>query len=112
MSRAAKLTLMGTSLFALSTVVFVHYTQKAEQVVRFRPSSVSQHRRCSSSSTPSPPSPRLQQHNSHCNLTTPIPNSDITHPQPNNPKLTLTPPFSTKKQTTNITSHKRPCTKA
>lgn len=34
MSRAAKLTLMGTSLFALSTVVFVHYTQKAEQEVR------------------------------------------------------------------------------
>ncbi|KAJ4294712.1 hypothetical protein N0V88_004946 [Collariella sp. IMI 366227] len=31
MSRASKLTLMGTSLFALSTVVFVHYQQKAEQ---------------------------------------------------------------------------------
>ncbi|KAK4133939.1 hypothetical protein BT67DRAFT_442444 [Trichocladium antarcticum] len=31
MSRAAKLTLTGTSLFALSTVVFVHYQQKAEQ---------------------------------------------------------------------------------
>jgi hypothetical protein len=43
MSRAAKLTLMGTSLFALSTVVFVHYTQKAEQVVRFRLSSVPPH---------------------------------------------------------------------
>ncbi|GAB1316415.1 hypothetical protein MFIFM68171_06625 [Madurella fahalii] len=32
MSRASKLTLMGTSLFALSTVVFVHYQQKAERV--------------------------------------------------------------------------------
>ncbi|KAG7286699.1 hypothetical protein NEMBOFW57_009010 [Staphylotrichum longicolle] len=31
MSRASKLTLMGTSLFALGTVVFVHYQQKAEQ---------------------------------------------------------------------------------
>ncbi|KAK0701205.1 hypothetical protein B0T21DRAFT_417248 [Apiosordaria backusii] len=31
MSRAAKLSLVGTSLFALSTVVFVHYQQKAEQ---------------------------------------------------------------------------------
>ncbi|KAL2127872.1 hypothetical protein VTI74DRAFT_10034 [Chaetomium olivicolor] len=31
MSRASKLTLLGTSLFALSTVVFVHYQQKAEQ---------------------------------------------------------------------------------
>jgi protein PET117 len=34
MSRASKLTLLGTSLFALSTVVFVHYQQKAEQEVR------------------------------------------------------------------------------
>lgn len=33
MSRASKLTLLGTSLFALSTVVFVHYQQKAEQEV-------------------------------------------------------------------------------
>ncbi|KAK4201340.1 hypothetical protein QBC40DRAFT_278351 [Triangularia verruculosa] len=31
MSKASKLTLMGTSLFALSTVVFVHFQQKAEQ---------------------------------------------------------------------------------
>ncbi|KAK4119556.1 hypothetical protein N657DRAFT_650050 [Parathielavia appendiculata] len=31
MSRASKLTLLGTSLFALGTVVFVHYQQKAEQ---------------------------------------------------------------------------------
>ncbi|AEO64669.1 uncharacterized protein THITE_18434, partial [Thermothielavioides terrestris NRRL 8126] len=31
MSRASKLTLLGTSLFALSTVVLVHYQQKAEQ---------------------------------------------------------------------------------
>ncbi|KAL2143323.1 hypothetical protein VTI28DRAFT_10566 [Corynascus sepedonium] len=31
MSRASKLTLLGTSLFALSTVVFVHFQQKAEQ---------------------------------------------------------------------------------
>jgi protein PET117 len=33
MSRASKLTLMGTSLFALSTVVFVHFQQKWEQEV-------------------------------------------------------------------------------
>ncbi|CAP61563.1 uncharacterized protein PODANS_4_1690 [Podospora anserina S mat+] len=31
MSKASKLTLLGTSLFALGTVVFVHYQQKAEQ---------------------------------------------------------------------------------
>ncbi|KAK4032326.1 hypothetical protein C8A01DRAFT_50870 [Parachaetomium inaequale] len=31
MSRASKMTLLGTSLFALSTVVFVHFQQKAEQ---------------------------------------------------------------------------------
>ncbi|KAK0666059.1 hypothetical protein QBC41DRAFT_231463 [Cercophora samala] len=31
MSQASKLTLLGTSLFALGTVVFVHYQQKAEQ---------------------------------------------------------------------------------
>ncbi|PFH56637.1 hypothetical protein XA68_16205 [Ophiocordyceps unilateralis] len=31
MSRASKLTLGATSLFALSTVVFVHFQQKAEQ---------------------------------------------------------------------------------
>ncbi|KAK4235210.1 hypothetical protein C8A03DRAFT_46600 [Achaetomium macrosporum] len=31
MSRASKLTLLGTSLFALGTVVLVHYQQKAEQ---------------------------------------------------------------------------------
>jgi len=37
MSRASKLTLMGTSLFALGTVVFVHYQQKAEQAVRDPP---------------------------------------------------------------------------
>jgi len=36
MSRASKLTLLGTSLFALSTVVFVHFQQKAEQEVRLR----------------------------------------------------------------------------
>lgn len=34
MSRAAKLTLTGTSLFAISTVFFVHYSQKAEKSVR------------------------------------------------------------------------------
>lgn len=33
MSKASKLTLLGTSLFALGTVVFVHYQQKAEQQV-------------------------------------------------------------------------------
>ncbi|RDL38958.1 Uncharacterized protein BP5553_03298 [Venustampulla echinocandica] len=31
MSRAAKLTLGATSLFAISTVYFVHYAQKAEK---------------------------------------------------------------------------------
>jgi len=31
MSRAAKLTLAGTSLFAISTVFFVHYSQQAEK---------------------------------------------------------------------------------
>ena len=34
MSRVAKLTLAGSSLFALSTIVFVHYTQQAEKTVR------------------------------------------------------------------------------
>lgn len=33
MSRAAKLTLAGTSLFAAGTIVFVHYAQKAEKAV-------------------------------------------------------------------------------
>ncbi|KAG9233209.1 hypothetical protein BJ875DRAFT_52805 [Amylocarpus encephaloides] len=31
MSRASKLTLTATSLFAISTVVFVHYSQQAEK---------------------------------------------------------------------------------
>ncbi|KAH8687885.1 hypothetical protein BGZ60DRAFT_357633, partial [Tricladium varicosporioides] len=31
MSRAAKLTLAGTSLFAISTVFFVHFQQQAEK---------------------------------------------------------------------------------
>ncbi|KAH6613665.1 hypothetical protein B0J18DRAFT_470004 [Chaetomium sp. MPI-SDFR-AT-0129] len=31
MSRASKMTLLGSSLFALSTVVFVHFQQKYEQ---------------------------------------------------------------------------------
>jgi len=31
MSRAAKLTLAGTSLFAVSTIFFVHFQQKAEK---------------------------------------------------------------------------------
>jgi len=31
MSRASKLTLLGTSLFAVTTVVFVHFQQKAEK---------------------------------------------------------------------------------
>ena len=35
MSRAAKMTLLGTSLFAVSTVVFVHYAQQAEKAVSF-----------------------------------------------------------------------------
>ena len=33
MSRAAKLTLAGTSLFAIGTVFFVHYSQQAEKTV-------------------------------------------------------------------------------
>ncbi|RDW62607.1 hypothetical protein BP5796_10909 [Coleophoma crateriformis] len=32
MSRAAKLTLAGTSLFTAGTIIFVHYAQKADQV--------------------------------------------------------------------------------
>jgi len=31
MSRAAKLTLLSTSAFAVATVVFVHYSQRAEK---------------------------------------------------------------------------------
>ncbi|KAI4595572.1 hypothetical protein KJ359_006918 [Pestalotiopsis sp. 9143b] len=31
MSRTSKLTLLGTSLFAVTTVVFVHFQQKFEQ---------------------------------------------------------------------------------
>jgi len=31
MSRAAKLTLAGTSLFAVTTIVFVHYAQQSEK---------------------------------------------------------------------------------
>jgi protein PET117 len=34
MSRASKLTLLGTSLFAAGTVVFVHYQQRAEKEVK------------------------------------------------------------------------------
>jgi hypothetical protein len=34
MSRAAKLTLTGASLFAVSTIIFVHYAQRAEKAVR------------------------------------------------------------------------------
>lgn len=33
MSRASKLTLAGTSLFAIGTVFFVHFQQKAEKSV-------------------------------------------------------------------------------
>lgn len=33
MSRASKLTLLGASAFAISTVMFVHYTQSAEKAV-------------------------------------------------------------------------------
>ena len=33
MSRASKLTLMGTSLFAVTTVVLVHFQQQAEKAV-------------------------------------------------------------------------------
>ncbi|KAJ9156197.1 hypothetical protein NKR23_g1186 [Pleurostoma richardsiae] len=31
MSRASKFTLMGTSLFAVSTIILVHFQQKAEK---------------------------------------------------------------------------------
>ena len=33
MSRASKLTLLGTSAFAITTVVFVHFQQNAEKQV-------------------------------------------------------------------------------
>jgi hypothetical protein len=33
MSRAAKLTLAGSSLFAIATVAFVHYAQQSEKAV-------------------------------------------------------------------------------
>lgn len=33
MSRASKLTLLGTSVFAAGTIVFVHFQQKFEQQV-------------------------------------------------------------------------------
>lgn len=33
MSLASKLTLAGTSLFAVSTILFVHYAQNAEKAV-------------------------------------------------------------------------------
>lgn len=33
MSRVSQLTLAGTSIFALSTIIFVHFQQKAEQAV-------------------------------------------------------------------------------
>jgi protein PET117 len=35
MSRAAKLTLAGSSLFAISTIVFVHFQQQAEKAVSY-----------------------------------------------------------------------------
>lgn len=38
MSRTSKLTLMGTSLFAFSTIVIVHFQQKAEKAVCYSPS--------------------------------------------------------------------------
>ena len=34
MSRASKLTLLGTSIFAASTIIFVHFQQKSEKAVR------------------------------------------------------------------------------
>jgi protein PET117 len=37
MSRAAKLTLAGSSLFAVSTIFFVHFQQKAEKAVSTSP---------------------------------------------------------------------------
>lgn len=35
MSRASRLTLLGTTLFAAGTVFFVHFQQQAEKSVRF-----------------------------------------------------------------------------
>lgn len=35
MSQASKLTLAGTSLFAVGTILFVHFQQNAEQAVCF-----------------------------------------------------------------------------
>ena len=37
MSRASKLTLLGTSLFAASTIVLVHFQQKFEKEVLLLP---------------------------------------------------------------------------
>jgi protein PET117 len=37
MSLAAKLTLAGTSVFAISTIFFVHFQQKAEKAVSPKP---------------------------------------------------------------------------
>ena len=88
MSRAAKLTLMGTSLFALSTVVFVHYTQKAEQVVRlfpfliyFQASTQQQHSFHPSIQPPTTQQPSQSYHTNNKLFTT-----SPTHPQPNNTK--------------------------
>lgn len=43
MSQASKITLGATSLFAIGTIVFVHFQQKAEQTVRFLPSDPKEH---------------------------------------------------------------------
>lgn len=37
MSRASKFTLLGTSLFAVGTIVMVHFQQQAEKAVRDPP---------------------------------------------------------------------------
>ncbi len=57
MSRAAKFTLAGTSLFAISTVIFVHYAQQAEKAVGGRFHFFNSPRR--PTSTPEPAHQRL-----------------------------------------------------
>jgi hypothetical protein len=43
MSQASKITLGATSLFAVGTIIFVHFQQKAEQAVRFLSSDPTEH---------------------------------------------------------------------
>ncbi len=66
MSRASKLTLMGTSLFALATVVLVHYQQEAEQAVRRLPRPASQHPNQSTKTSALLTRPPVYTHNRQC----------------------------------------------